>query len=170
MFVCLIVLKLISSSGVISLAISRGATRSNRHAGEPKRTRRDLTYQNSLGNQLMTHQTMKNSVSGPRQGISKGKIFWMTFLLDFPFGDFQAMIAQEKFAAQIALQEAAKAKRQAKQQKVLNRISQLKRVCICRLYCRGEFLTGSGPMEDRKWPKFDRKWLWSIDNINCRTA
>ena len=36
------------------------------------------------------------------------------------------------------MEEAKKARREAKQKAMLARISQLKRVCICRMYCRGE--------------------------------
>ena len=54
--------------------------------------------------------------------------------------NFQAIRAQEEFAARIAMKQAAKARRKAQQEAMLTRISQLKRECICRLYCRGEFL------------------------------
>ena len=52
--------------------------------------------------------------------------------------DFQAIRAQEELAAMVARKQAAKARREAKQKAMLTRISQLKRECICRLYCRGE--------------------------------
>ena len=52
--------------------------------------------------------------------------------------NFQAIRAQEELAAMVARKQAAKARREAKQKAMLTRISQLKRECICRLYCRGE--------------------------------
>ena len=51
---------------------------------------------------------------------------------------FQAIRAQEEIATRTVMEEAKKARREAKQKAMLARISQLKRVCICRLYCRGE--------------------------------
>ena len=68
MFFCylLIVLKFISSS-------SASESGRNRHASELKnRTRRDLTYQNSLGNHLYKHHTSKihrNSPYGSKTGM-----------------------------------------------------------------------------------------------------
>ena len=52
--------------------------------------------------------------------------------------NFQAIRAQEELAPMVAMKQAAKARREAKQKAMLARISQLKRECICRLYCRGE--------------------------------
>ena len=54
--------------------------------------------------------------------------------------NFQAIRAHEEMSARIAIKQAAKARRKAKQQAILFRISQLKRECICRLFCRGEFI------------------------------
>ena len=52
--------------------------------------------------------------------------------------NFQAIRDEEAFAAMVARKQAAIARKEAKQKAMLARISQLKRVCICRLYCRGE--------------------------------
>ena len=132
----LIVLKFVSSS-------SASESSSDRHASELKnRARRDLTYQNRLGNHLSTHHTTKlnrNSSYGSNTGMNHSVCFILWILLsDFSMAKFQAIRAQEEIATRIAMEEAKKARREAKQKAMLARISQLKRVCICRMYCRGE--------------------------------
>jgi len=64
--------------------------------------------------------------------------------------NFQAIRVHEEMSARIAMKQAAKARRKAKQQAMLTRIGQLKRECICRLYCRGEFIISYNLYEDSK--------------------
>ena len=51
--------------------------------------------------------------------------------------DQQKIRAQEKNAVRAAIRKNEQARKEAKEKALLFRISQLKRVCICRLYCRG---------------------------------
>ena len=51
---------------------------------------------------------------------------------------FKAIREKEEIAIRIVMKEAKRARRKAKQKAMVARIGQLKRVCICRLYCRGE--------------------------------
>ena len=161
MFFCylLIVLKFISSSSAIESS-------RNGHASESKnRTRRDLAYQNSLRNHLSTHysaKTHRNSPYSSKTGMREPHsifhrarnfqpvfglenfnwlhllciVFWILYSA-FSMANFQAMRAQEELAAMVAMKQTAKARREARQNAMLTRISQLKRECICRLYCRG---------------------------------
>ena len=63
---------------------------------------------------------------------------------------FAAMRAQEERAVMAMMKEQKRAKRKARQQKVLKRIRQLKRVCICYMFCKGEtFLHKKTPKNDR---------------------
>ena len=56
--------------------------------------------------------------------------------------ELQTIRTQEEFAASVIVEKAAavKTQKQAVQKAILARISQLKKVCICRLICRGEIL------------------------------
>ena len=62
--------------------------------------------------------------------------------------NFQAIRVHEEMSARIAMKQAAKTRKKAKQQAMLTKISQLKRECICRLYCRGELTISYNLYED----------------------
>ena len=60
---------------------------------------------------------------------------------------FAAMRAQEELAVMAMMKEQKRAKRKARQHKVLKRIRELKRVCICYMFCKGEAFRA------QNWPK-----------------